>query len=111
MSSGILSIEHLQVGIGRKPDTVNALRGVNLLLRAGVFTGLVGESGSGKTMSALSIVQLLPEHAVIRSGKIHFDGRDLLRLSETEMMRVRGKHLSVTGMQRKAEIRPLKWGV
>ena len=56
--------------------------------------GLVGESGSGKTMTAMSIIGLLPEDAVV-SGSIMFDGRELLGRTDVEMAKIRGKDIGV----------------
>ena len=68
--------------------------GVSLYLRRGETLGIVGESGSGKSMTALSILRLVPEPSGhIVGGRIIFDGEDLLRLDKREMMDIRGRDI------------------
>src|SRR5207245_9407873 len=64
---------------------VKALNGVELTVKRGEIPGLVGESGCGKSVTALSIVGLLPQNAEVVSGEILLEGRDLLRLTKEEM--------------------------
>ena len=73
----LLEIERLSLNIGRIP----ILKDVDLALNAGEVMGLVGESGSGKSMTALTIMQLLPSVAKA-SGRVHFDGVDILAAGE-----------------------------
>ena len=79
----LLEIENLSLDIGDTP----ILRGVDLALEAGEVLGLVGESGSGKSMTALSIMRLLPPGARAQRAAIRFDGSDLLRPSEDAHVR------------------------
>jgi len=90
----LLDIEHLRTYIGTPAGTVHAVDDVSLTLRKGEAYGLVGESGSGKSMFARSILGLLPKTAA-RSGTAIFDGRDLLRLSGSEMREIWGKRVGV----------------
>ena len=86
----MLSVRDLRVTIGRHQIVhIDALE-----LPAGGRLGLVGESGSGKTMTAMSIIGLLPEDAEI-SGSIMFDGRELLGRTDADMARIRGKDIGV----------------
>jgi peptide/nickel transport system ATP-binding protein len=68
---------------------VRAVNGVSFFLRPGEKLGLVGESGSGKTTTALSLMRLIQEPAVIEGGEVWLDGKDLLSLDEEEMRRSR----------------------
>ena len=68
---------------------------VDLRVGAGEVVGLVGESGSGKTMTALSVLRLLPPGARTVAGEVLFDGRDLIQVDEKEMDRTRGSQVSV----------------
>ena len=70
------------------------LKGVSLELRAGETLGLVGESGSGKTQTAFSVLGVLPPEAVITSGSVLLDGRELLDLREKELRQIRGKDIA-----------------
>lgn len=74
-------------------STINVLENLNLVIDKGEVFGLVGESGSGKTMTALSIMKLIPPPGRILSGKILFQGNDLPLLSEKQMESVRGKRI------------------
>jgi len=81
----LLRVENLGLAIGETP----ILEGVSFAVEPGEVVGLVGESGSGKSMTALSVLDLLP-HGSRRTGRIVLDGRDLTTLPERDMVRVRG---------------------
>lgn len=93
----ILSISNLSVAFSKqKQVSRTVLNQFHCGLRRGSCMGLVGESGSGKTLSALSILQLLPETAsVSQESRILFRDQNLLDLSEKQMRRVRGKHIGM----------------
>src|SRR5579864_8122745 len=91
----LLEVEDLRVRFQGRHGTVHAVDGVSFSLEAGEVVGLVGESGSGKSMTALSLLRLLPEAARIMGGSIRFEGRDLLRLSERQLRQVRGKQIAM----------------
>ncbi|WP_233713228.1 ABC transporter ATP-binding protein [Amaricoccus solimangrovi] len=74
---------------------VRALDRVSFDLRAGETLGIVGESGSGKSVTARSIMRLLPRNARVTGGEIRYDGRDLLTLSDREFRGIRGKAISM----------------
>ena len=80
---------------------------VTLTLEAGATLGIVGESGSGKTTLALSLLRLLPPAGRIVSGEISFEGEDLLRKSNTEMRRIRGKRIAMILQDPMASLNPL----
>lgn len=94
----ILRIEGLQTQFETSMGPVYAVDDIDLSLRQGETLGLVGESGSGKTATALSIMGLIPQPpGRIVGGLIYLDGiGDLLKLSEEEMRRIRGKHIAMT---------------
>src|SRR5207237_6246270 len=81
----VLDVRDLRVSYHTAAGPVRAVNGVSFFLRPGERLGLVGESGSGKTTTALSLMRLLQESAVIEGGEVLLDGVDLLRLSEEEM--------------------------
>jgi len=86
-----LSIQYLtDAGVA-----LQAVEGVCFSLEQGRSLGLVGESGCGKTTVMLSLLRLLPEAGRIVSGQVHFDGRDLLQISEREMQDVRWREISI----------------
>jgi oligopeptide/dipeptide ABC transporter ATP-binding protein len=93
----LLSIKDLAVAFpsGRRGKTVRVVDGVSLTLRRGETLGVVGESGSGKSMTALSVLRLVPEPGRIVRGKITLDGADLLALPEKAMRSVRGGRVAM----------------
>jgi len=91
----VLAIRGLRTSIRQEHATVHAVDGVSLTINAGETLGLVGESGSGKSMTALSIMRLLPHGGSIVEGSISIDGRDVTRLNEKEMRHVRGNDVAM----------------
>lgn len=101
----ILEIDDLAISFnnGAKP----VVRGVSLQLEAGEIVGLVGESGSGKSISALSLMGLLPPSASLDSGKIRFQGQALHGLSPAERRRLRGAHLGMVFQEPLTALNPV----
>jgi len=95
MKEKILEVKNLKTYFFLRRGVVKAVDGVSFSLSKGESLGIVGESGSGKTMTALSILRLVPYPGKIVEGEIVFKGRNLLDLSEKEMRRIRGKEISV----------------
>lgn len=96
MSDNILEIKDLVVHYITDEGVVEAVNGLNMTLKRGETLGLVGETGAGKTTTALSILRLVPNPpGKIISGEIHFDGKNLLELSEEEMRSIRGNKISM----------------
>ncbi len=90
----LLNVNNLVLQI-RSEQTANVIKGISFSIKAGETFALVGESGSGKSMTAFSITRLLPSAAQIVEGSIEFKGIDLLRLSEAQMQKVRGRGISM----------------
>src|SRR5579875_1216395 len=86
----VLQVEGLRTVIRRRRDMAHVLDDVSFDVAPGETLALVGESGSGKSITALSIVRLLPPSGHVESGRVLVEGRDLLGLSPTEMAAVRG---------------------
>jgi peptide/nickel transport system ATP-binding protein len=86
----LLDIQDLRTEIRLRRATVHAIDGVSLSVAPGECLGIVGESGSGKTMTALSIMRLLPGGGEVVNGQIFVDGTDVAALSEERMEDVRG---------------------
>jgi oligopeptide/dipeptide ABC transporter ATP-binding protein len=91
----ILRIEDLRVAYHDRDRTVRAVDGVSLSLHGGETLAIVGESGCGKTTAALSILGLISEPGRIESGRVIFEGRDLLTLPRAELRAVRGRSISM----------------
>lgn len=93
-SSNLLEIKDLKVKIQTDAGVVKAADGINLKLKNKESLCLVGESGCGKSIVALSIMNLLPENAVV-SGEVWFKGRNLFDLDKEAMRKIRGKKISM----------------
>ncbi len=91
----LLTLDHVTTVINARKRTLRAVEDVSLSIGKGEILGVVGESGCGKSMTALTIMRLLPQSAVAAHGSIMFDGRDLLKLSGSEMRRIRGNQISM----------------
>jgi oligopeptide/dipeptide ABC transporter ATP-binding protein len=95
MSDPILQIENLSLSYLVGDTKFRALKSVSMSVPRGSVVALVGESGSGKTTLIRSIMRVLPKQAVIEEGKIYFEGKDLLNLNEEDMLKIRGKKISM----------------
>ena len=95
MDRNILELKELKTFFFTPIGVVKAVNGVSFSLKQGETLGLVGESGCGKSMTALSIVRLVPPPGRIIGGEIRFDGQDLLKKSEGAMRQIRGKQISM----------------
>jgi peptide/nickel transport system ATP-binding protein len=95
MTEPLLELRDLDTDIAVRNGTVHALDGVSLRVMPGETLGVVGESGSGKTMTALSIMGLLPSGGQISGGRIDFEGRDLRSLPADEVRRIRGVRMGM----------------
>jgi oligopeptide/dipeptide ABC transporter ATP-binding protein len=91
----LLTVDRLTTVIHARKRTLRAVDNVSFSVGRGEILGLVGESGCGKSMTALSIMRLLPQTAESSEGSITFGGRDLLKLNSNEMRRVRGNDISM----------------
>jgi len=94
-SRAVLSVEGLRTHLHAGEVVVRAVDGVDFELRRGECFALVGESGCGKSMTALSIMRLLPEAGRIADGRVLLDGHDLLALPEAAMRAVRGRRVAM----------------
>lgn len=96
MSERLLEINDLQVSFITGETEFEAVKGVSFHVNKGETVGIVGESGSGKSVTARSIMRLLPSPpSFLKSGSIHFQGKDLVKQSEKEMESIRGKDISM----------------
>ena len=99
----LLDVQHLSVAFGAVP----AINDVSFQIAAGETLGLVGESGSGKSVTAFSILRLVQPPGRTTGGKILFQGRDLLALSEHEMRDVRGAGISLIFQEPMTALNPV----
>ena len=95
MSARLLELEDVHTQLTLREGVVRAVDGVSFHVDAGETLGIVGESGSGKSMTALSIMRLLPRSGRIIGGSIRFKGRELRDLAEAEMEALRGTDIAM----------------
>ncbi len=95
MSEKFLEINNLNVNYSSDEETVYAVNGVSVSLEKGKTLGLVGETGAGKTTIAKTILRILPENAKITQGSVILDGKDLMKSSEKEMLKIRGGKIAM----------------
>jgi oligopeptide/dipeptide ABC transporter ATP-binding protein len=91
----ILDIKNLRISFRTNNGTVKAVRGISLDLNKGETLAIVGESGSGKSVTARAIMGILAGNAIVESGEIFFNGRDLMKLPEEEFHQIRGNRISM----------------
>jgi len=104
----ILEVAGLCTYLGTPRGAVKAVDGIDFTVEEGRIRALVGESGSGKSMTALSIMQLLPEPAgYIERGKILFQGRDLLDLTWSDMRTIRGSQMAMIFQEPMTSLNPV----
>jgi oligopeptide/dipeptide ABC transporter ATP-binding protein len=90
----LLRVQDLRTDIRRRQDAVHPVDGVSFTVSRGETVGLVGESGCGKTMTAMSIMKMLPPGGRIISGSVALSGQDLVPLDAGQMRRVRGRQVA-----------------
>jgi oligopeptide transport system ATP-binding protein len=95
VNGALLSVEDLRVEFSTRRGTVHAVNRISFEIAPGQTLGIVGESGCGKSVSALAILGLLPRNGRVRSGRAVFAGKDLLRQSDRELRRIRGKDIAM----------------
>ncbi len=108
MSETLLEVEDLSVSFRMQGGAVEAVRNVSFSIKRGETLALVGESGSGKSVSALSVLQLLPYPTAFHpSGRIDFQGQSLLGAPEAEMRTVRGNRIAMIFQEPMTSLNPL----
>jgi oligopeptide/dipeptide ABC transporter ATP-binding protein len=107
MSEPLLSVEHLTTVFDTPHGSTPAVDDVSFEIRAGETLGLVGESGSGKSVTALSIMRLVQPPGRIAAGRLRFNGRDLLTLSESQMRTVRGAEIALIFQEPMTALNPV----
>ena len=104
----ILDVKDLHTYFFNRWGTVKAVDGVSFSLRQGETLGIVGESGCGKTMTALSLLRLIPRPAArIVEGQVIFDGEDLVQKTDKEMREIRGRKISMILQDPQTSLNPV----
>ena len=102
-----IEIKNLNMGFLTECGYRPALFDVSLKLKPGQMHAVVGESGCGKTITAMSVLKLLPKNAVVKSGEIIFENKDILKLSEREMRQIRGSKIALIPQDPMTSLNPL----
>jgi len=102
----LLEVEDLSIRLATARGLAPAVRNLSLGIDRGETVGLVGESGCGKSITALSLIGLLPDRAVV-SGSIRFEGRDLVTLPEDDLCKVRGNRIAMVFQEPMTSLNPL----
>ena len=104
----LLSIENLHVHFVTSRGVVRAVEGVSYQVNKGEIVAVVGESGCGKSVTALAVMRLLSQPAGrVVGGRVMFEGRDLLTLSDEEMRAIRGRHISMIFQEPMTSLNPV----
>ena len=103
----LLDVSDLRVIFHTYRGTIKALNGVELWLNRGERLGVVGESGCGKSVTSLALMQLIQQPGEITGGRIMFNGRDLLTLSEKQLDEVRGREMATIFQEPVAALNPV----
>src|SRR5437016_5348109 len=108
MVERLLEVKGLKTYFFTDEGVVRAVDGVDLYINKGETLGVVGESGCGKSVTALSIMRLIPQPpGPIVEGSIHYDGRNLLDLSPSQMRKIRGKEISMIFQEPMTSLNPV----
>lgn len=103
----LLRVRDLRVSFPLRQATVYAVQGLSLEVAAGERVGVVGESGSGKSVTALSIMRMVPYPGRYDSGEVLFDGTELLGLPESQLRRIRGPQIGMISQNPLASLNPV----
>ncbi|HVY00126.1 MAG TPA: ABC transporter ATP-binding protein [Pseudorhodoplanes sp.] len=107
-AQSLLEVQDLHVHFSTSRGTVRAVEGLSYHVNPGEIVAIVGESGSGKSVSALSIMRLLPRHtARVPHGRILFNGRNLLDLPDEQMREIRGRDISMIFQEPMTSLNPI----
>jgi len=108
MSDSLIQIKNLSVEFQTDDGAVRAVKNISFDIPRGKTVGLVGESGSGKSVSSLAIMRLIPNPpGKVTSGEIIYEGKDLLKLPEAQMRKVRGDRISMIFQEPMTSLNPV----
>ncbi len=104
----LIEVDHLKTYFDTRSGTVRAVDDVSWKLEKGESLGLAGESGCGKTTTALSIIRLLPKNGRVIDGHIRYAGMDLATVKESELRKIRWKHIAIVFQGAMNALNPVK---
>jgi len=103
----VLDVRNLSLDLRTGRDRIPVVQDVSLQVRSGEILGVVGESGSGKSLTALSVMRMLPAAASVTGGEVRYQGRDLLSMPQPEVGALRGKDIGMVFQDPMAYLNPL----
>jgi oligopeptide/dipeptide ABC transporter ATP-binding protein len=107
VSLPLLQVRDLSVSILRQEKTLSLIDGISFHVHAGETLGLVGESGSGKSTTGLALLRLTPRSTwPLTTGEVLFDGHDVLRMSDSQLLAIRGRDISMVLQDPMASLNP-----
>ncbi|NLK75105.1 MAG: ABC transporter ATP-binding protein [Clostridiales bacterium] len=107
MDDSLLCIEDLSIGIRKDKQLLYAVEEISFKIKAGEILGIVGESGCGKSLTALSILGLLPKDVSIAGGSIVFDKKDISSVKRAELNKIQGEDISIIFQDTMTSLNPL----
>lgn len=108
MAKQLLNVQNLKTSFFTRSGEVQSVRGVSFQIAKGEVVGIVGESGSGKSITAKSILSLIPSPGRVIDGTVNFDGEDLLDQSEKELRRIRGNRIAMIFQDPMTSLNPVR---
>ena len=105
--SSILDVRNLKISFRTSGGTLKAVRDISFSLEKGKTLAIVGESGSGKSVTSKAILGILAGNSIVEGGEILFDGKDLLKISEEEMCKIRGDEVSMIFQDPLSSLNPI----
>ena len=106
-NKNLVEVKNLEVSFFTYAGEVKAVRGISYNLEPGEVMGIVGESGSGKSVSSYGLMGIIPEPGKVIGGQILFEGRDVTAMSEKELLKIRGKDISMIFQDPMTSLNPL----
>ena len=106
-NKNLVEVKNLEVSFFTYAGEVKAVRGISYNLKPGEVMGIVGESGSGKSVSSYGLMGIIPEPGKVIGGQILFEGRDVTAMSEKELLKIRGKDISMIFQDPMTSLNPL----
>jgi peptide/nickel transport system ATP-binding protein len=107
MNEMLLQVNHLQTNFYTENGVVHAVNDVSFAIREGETVCIVGESGCGKSITALSLMQLIPENGKVEGGEINFAGKNLLKLNKKDIRRLRGNEIGIIFQEPMTSLNPV----
>ena len=107
MSDNILEVKKLQISFRTNNGTVKAVRDISFDLKHGETLAIVGESGSGKSVTSKAILGILAGNSIVDGGEIIYDGKDLLKIDESEMHKLRGDKIAMVFQDPLSSLNPI----